>query len=119
MLNLLSKDAKIVFLNRAIRSFAFGFISIIIGIYLKEIGIKSSHVGILLSISIFGGALFSIFVGRYAVKYGLRTMFLVSSVVSLVGIGIYLLTNNYPFLVIASLVAFMSPSGREIVHFYL
>ncbi len=113
MLTWLSKDGKIIFLARAIRSFAFGFISIIIGIYLKEIGLSASYIGILLSSSIFGGALFSILVGRYAVKHGLKTMFLLSSLVSLIGITFYILTNNYVILVLASLIAFISPSGRE------
>lgn len=114
MLTLLSKDGKIIFLNRAIRSFAFGFISIIIGVYLKELGLSASYIGILLSSSILGGALFSILVGRYAVMYGIKTMFLFSSLVSVVGIALYILTNNYAILIFASLVAFISPSGREI-----
>lgn len=109
----LSKDAKIILLNRFIRSFAFGFISIIIGIYLKEIGINSSRIGILLSVSILGGAIFSIIVGRYAVNFGLKTMFLVSSIVSVSGIALYVLTSNYLILIFASLIAFISPSGRE------
>ncbi|MBI2617557.1 MFS transporter [Candidatus Gottesmanbacteria bacterium] len=113
MLTWLSKDGKIIFASRAIRSFAFGFISIIIGIYLKEIGLSVSYIGILLSSSIFGGALFSILVGRYAAKHGLKTMFLLSSLVSLIGITFYILTNNYVILVLASLIAFISPSGRE------
>lgn len=113
MLTWLSKDGKIIFFTRAIRSFAFGFISIIIGIYLKEIGLSASSIGILLSVSILGGALFSILVSRYAVKYGLKTMFLLSSLVSLIGITLYILTNNYVILILASLIAFISPSGRE------
>ncbi|MBI2611666.1 MFS transporter [Candidatus Gottesmanbacteria bacterium] len=113
MLTWLSKDGKIIFLARAIRSFAFGFISIIIGIYLKEIGLSASYIGILLSSSIFGGALFSILVGRYAVKHGLKTMFLLSSLVSLIGIALYILSDNYVILILASLIAFISPSGKE------
>lgn len=109
----LSDDGKIIFISRGLRSFAFGFISIIIGIYLKEIGIASFQIGLLLSAAILGGALFSILVGRFAVRYGIKQMFLLSSVVSLIGIVLYIFTNNYLLLIFASLIAFISPSGRE------
>lgn len=113
MLKWLSIDGKIIFINRAIRSFAFGFISIVIGIYLKELGLSSFQIGILLSASLFGGALFSILVGHYAPLHGIKRMFLISSAVSVLGIVLYILSNNVIVLALASLIAFISPSGRE------
>lgn len=114
MFKWLSKDGKIIFINRALRSFAFGFISIIIGIYLKEIGVNPFLIGVLLGASILGGAVFTLFVGRYASRYGIKKMFLLSLLVSLIGISIFILTSSYIFLILASLIAFMSPSGREL-----
>lgn len=114
MLTWLSKDGKIILFNRAIRSFAFGFISIVFGIYLKELGLSSLSIGLLLSASIFGGAIATILMGRYAFNVGVKRMFLFSLVVSLVGISIFIFTNNFPLLLIASLIAFISPSGREL-----
>lgn len=114
MFTWLSTDGKIIFINRALRSFAFGFISIIIGIYLKEIGVNSLLIGLLLSASLLGGALFTLVVGHFAPAYGIKKMFLVSLLVSLIGIVIFIITQNYIFLILASLIAFMSPSGREL-----
>lgn len=114
MFTWLSTDGKIIFINRALRSFAFGFISIVIGIYLKEIGINSLLIGLFLSASLLGGAVFTLVVGHFAPAYGIKKMFLVSLLVSLIGISVFILTQNYIFLIIASLIAFMSPSGREL-----
>lgn len=114
MFTWLSTDGKIIFINRALRSFAFGFISIVIGIYLKEIGINSLLIGLFLSASILGGAIFTLLVGHFAPTQGIKKMFLVSLFISLLGISIFILTQNYIFLIIASLIAFMSPSGREL-----
>lgn len=114
MLRWLSKDGKIIFINRALRSFAFGFISIAIGIYLKELGVNSFLIGLLLSASLLGGAIFTLLVGHFAPTQGMKKMFLISLLVSLIGIGIFILTQNYVFLILASLIAFMSPSGREL-----
>lgn len=113
-LNWLSKDGKIILLTRMFRSFAFGFISIVIGIYLQEIGISSLVIGLLLSASILGGAVFTILTGHYAFVLGIKKMFLFSLVVSLIGISVFIFTENYIFLLIASLIAFISPSGREL-----
>lgn len=110
----LSRNGKIIFINRALRSFAFGFISIVIGIYLKEIGVNSLLIGLLLSTSILGGAVFTLLVGQFAPTHGIKKMFLVSLVISLIGISFFILTQNYVFLILASLIAFMSPSGREL-----
>lgn len=114
MFGWLSTDGKIIFINRALRSFAFGFISIVIGIYLKEIGVNSLLIGLFLSASILGGAIFTLLVGHFAPIHGIRKMFLVSLVISLIGISIFVLTQNYVFLILASFIAFMSPSGREL-----
>ena len=114
MFSWLSTDGKIIFINRALRSFAFGFISIVIGIYLKEIGVNSLLIGLFLSASLFGGAIFTLLVGQFARTYGIKKMFLVSLFISLIGISVFILTQNYVFLIIASLIAFMSPSGREL-----
>lgn len=114
MFSWLSRDGKIIFINRALRSFAFGFISIVIGIYLKEIGVNSLLIGLFLSASLLGGAIFTLLVGHFAPIHGIRKMFLVSLFISLVGISVFILTQNYVFLIIASLIAFMSPSGREL-----
>lgn len=108
-----SSDGKIILLNRAIRSFAFGFLSITIGLYLRELGIQPLFLGLLLSSSIVGGALFTIATGRYAAIYGIKKMFLLSMVLSVIGIVIFTVSTNYILLIIASLIAFISPSGRE------
>ncbi len=113
-MNWISKDGKIILLNRGIRSFGHGFISVLLGIYLKELGIEPFLIGVLLSTAIIGGALFSIITGRCAVLYGLKKMLLFSIILSLFGVAIFLITENPVFLMMAVLIGFLSPSGREL-----
>jgi len=110
----ITKDGKIIFLNRAIRSFGYGFLSILLGIYLKELGFQPLLIGLLLSAAIIGGAIFTLITGRYAVKYGIKKMLLFPLLLSLVGVSVFLLTENFIFLFLASLIGFISPSGREL-----
>ncbi|MFZ3170265.1 MAG: MFS transporter [Candidatus Methanoperedens sp.] len=113
-MNWISKDGKIILLNRGIRSFGYGFISILLGIYFKELGFEPFLIGLLLSTAIIGGAIFTIVTGRYAVIYGLKKMLLFSIILSLIGVAIFLVTENFVFLMIAALIGFLSPSGREL-----
>lgn len=110
----ISKDGRIILINRGIRSFGYGFISILLGIYLKELGFQPLAIGLLLSAAIIGGALFTLLTGRYAARHGIRRMLLFSILLSLSGIGIFLTTSNFLFLLFASLIGFISPSGREL-----
>ncbi len=110
----ISKDGKVTLINRGIRSFGYGFISVLLGIYLTELGFKPFLVGILLSAAIAGGALLTIITGRYAVIYGLKKMLLFSIILSLIGIAIFLLTENFIFLISGAMISFLSPSGREL-----
>ncbi len=110
----ISKDGKIIFLNRGIRSFGYGFISVLLGIYLKELGFQTILIGLLLSAAIIGGAIFTLITGRYAVKYGIKKLLLLSIFSSLIGVSIFIITENFFFLILASLIGFISPSGREL-----
>ncbi len=113
-MNWISEDGKIILINRGIRSFGYGFISVLLGIYLKELGFSPFMIGLILSTAIVGGALFTIITGRYAVVYGLRKMLIYSIMLSLVGITVFLITENFMFLILAALIGFLSPSGREL-----
>ncbi len=113
-MNWISKDGKIILINRGIRSFGYGFVSVLLGIYLTELGFKPFLVGILLSAAIAGGALLTIITGRYAVIYGIKKMLLFSITLSLIGIAIFLVTENFIFLISGAMISFLSPSGREL-----
>ncbi len=114
MFDWLSPNGKILFLTRSIRAFSLGFLSIALSIYLHEIGVNSFFIGIILSASILGAALFTLLTGHFAPVFGIKKMFLASLCISLFGVAIFLFTNNSMFLILASLLAFISPSGREI-----
>lgn len=113
-MNWFSKNGKIILLNRGIRSFGFGFLSILLGIYLNELGFQPLLIGLLLSAAMIGGAIFTLIIGRYAVKYGIKKMLIFSLFLSLVGISFFLITENFVFLLIALFIGFISPSGREL-----
>ena len=113
-MNWLSKDGKIILANRAIRSVGHGFLAILFGIYLKEIGFQPFHIGLLLSITLVGSSVFTIISSRLAVKYGIRRMLIISLILSVIGLSLYLITTTLFILIIGAAIAFLSPTGREL-----
>ncbi|HHT9119556.1 MAG TPA: MFS transporter [Candidatus Hypogeohydataceae bacterium YC41] len=113
-MNWISKDGKFLLLNRGIRSFGNGFLSVLLGIYFKELGFQPLAIGLLLSSAVLSGALFTLLVGWHAVTYGIKKMLLLSTFMSTAGLVIFILTENFFFLLLASLIGFISPSGREL-----
>lgn len=109
-----SKDGIILLTTRGFRTFGYGYLGIIIAIYLQELGFDPLKIGFLLSASIIGGASFTIIMGRYAIHYGLKKMLLLSVFFSAVGTLIFIVTENIILLFFASLIGFLSPSAREL-----
>src|SRR5213593_4660701 len=59
-LNWISKDGKLLLTARILRTFAYGFLSIILGIYLKLLGFDDIQIGLLLSITLINSVIFTL-----------------------------------------------------------
>jgi hypothetical protein len=53
----ISKDGKLILIARLVRNFSYGFLSIILAIYLRLVGLDSFLVGIVLTASLSQGQL--------------------------------------------------------------
>ena len=68
----LSRTAKIIVIARSLTTFGHGFLAILLGIYLADIGFSLIQVGLFFSIGVSGGALFAFLVGILADRVGRR-----------------------------------------------
>ena len=57
MLSWLSPDGKLILLTTTLRSFAVGFVSVLLGLYLAETGFDAGKVGALLAAVLAGNTL--------------------------------------------------------------
>ena len=110
----ISKDGLILLVTRGFRTFGYGYLGVLIAIYLADIHFTSLQIGIILSASILGGASFTIAFGRYSIYHGLKTMLILSVLLSILGTCLFIISNNFIILVFASLIGFLSPSAREL-----
>jgi len=113
ILTLLSDDGRIVLAARIIRTFGYGFLSVILSIYLALIGFNGVQVGLILSTSLINGILFNVIASFYADKLGRRNILIIYSFLMFSSGIIFFVTDNYVALIVAAFVGTINVTGSE------
>lgn len=109
-----SMDITLLFAARIVRLFAYGFLSVVLVLYLAEIGLPSGQIGLLLSLTLLGDAAISLWLTTSADRLGRRRMLLLGAAL-MTGAGVaFVITRNPLLLLVAAIVGVISPSGNEI-----
>jgi MFS family permease len=112
-LNWLSTDGKLILLARTIRTFAYGFLSIILAIYLKLSGFNDLLIGVILSSTLINSIIFTLIVTLYADRIGKRKILIIyASLMSISGI-IFFVSNNFILLIVSALIGTINVTGSE------
>ncbi|HJR82070.1 MAG TPA: MFS transporter, partial [Anaerolineales bacterium] len=111
---LMSRDIAILFSTRVIRLFCYGFLSVVLALYLAEAGLTEAQIGLLFTLTLLGDALISLWLTTSADQLG-RKHTLILGALLMLGAGIaFVLTRNVTLLIIAAILGVISPSGNEI-----
>jgi MFS family permease len=114
MLANLTRDGVLLFLARSIRLFSYGSLSVVLVFYLTGLGLSESQTGILLSVTLLGDTLVSLWLTTRADRIGRRRMLSVGAIL-MAGAGlIFAITRNFLFLIVAGTIGVVSPSGNEV-----
>jgi len=110
----MSTDFKILFSTRIIRLFAYGFLSVVLALYLSAIGLNTFEIGLLLSLTLLGDVVVSMWITIVADRIGRKRMLILGSLL-MAGAGlVFILTSNPIILTLAAIIGIISPSGNEI-----
>jgi MFS family permease len=113
-LRCLSRDGRILFLTRFVRLFAYGSLSVILVFYLVGLGLTESQVGVLLTLTLVGDIVVSLYLTTRADRMGRRRMLVIGSFLMAAAGVAFACTSNLLFLVIAGTIGVISPSGHEV-----
>ena len=107
-------DITLLFSTRIIRLFCYGFLSVVLALYLSEAGLTEGQIGLLLTLTLVGDALISLWLTTSADRFG-RKRTLILGALLMVGAGVaFILTRNIILLIAAAIIGVISPSGNEI-----
>ena len=109
----LSKDGKLILAARTIRTFAYGFLSVTLAIYLKLIGFSDLYIGLILSATLINSVIFTLIASFYADMIGRRKILIVyASLMSLSG-AVFFVTTNYIALIASAFIGTINVTGTE------
>jgi MFS family permease len=110
----LTADTRILFVTRAVRTFAYGLLAVILALFLAERGFSNAEIGLVFTLTLVGDAFLSLGVGAVADRLGRRRVLIAScALVFLAGV-VFATTKNAVVLTIAAVVGTNSPSGAEV-----
>jgi MFS family permease len=108
-----SADAFRVLAARGVRAFGDGFVALLLPIYLVERGFSALAVGAIVTGTLIGTALMTLWVGWIANRHSRRLLLLAAAVLmTATGIGFAAITNFWPLLLIA-IVGTMNPTSGD------
>ena len=110
----LTRDGWLLFATRFIRLFAYGSLSVVLVFYLVGIGLTEPQTGMLLTLTLFGDTLVSLFLTTRADRIGRRRMLVVGAALMVAAGLVFASSSVLWILVIAGTIGVISPSGNEV-----
>src|SRR5215469_10667907 len=114
MTGVLTTDGYILFGTRLVRMFAYGFLSVVLVLYLAQLGLSKSLIGLLLSLALVGDAALSLWMTTSADRFGRRRVLMIGAALMLFAAFLFALTDRVVLLLIAAIIGVISPSGYEV-----
>ena len=103
-----------ILITKGLRAFGDGYVSLLLPLYLIELGLSPLQVGIVATTTLLGSGLLTLLVGLHAYRYHYRTLLLAATVLMAgTGLGFAVLSDFWPLLLIA-LVGTLNPSSGDV-----
>jgi MFS family permease len=114
MIRSLTPDGSFLFITRIARMFGYGFLSVVLVLYLIQLGLSETQIGLLLTLTLIGDTIISLWITTNADRIGRRRMLILGSLLMVFAGVLFAITRNFVFLLIAATIGVISPSGYEV-----
>ena len=99
---------------KGLRAFGDGFISLLLPLYLLELGLSALQVGIIATATLLGSGVLTLAVGLHAYRFRYRSLLLAATLLmAATGVGFVVVSDFWPLLVIA-IVGTLNPSSGDV-----
>ena len=110
----LTPDGRLLFGTRILRLFAYGFLSVVLALYLTRLGLSEFQIGMLLTLTLVGDTAISLWITTRADRSGRRVMLIAGAGLMVLAAALFAATHNFALLLLAATVGVISPSGYEV-----
>jgi len=109
-----TRDIRILFATRAVRLFAYGFLSVVLVLHLSAAGLSEASIGVLLTLTLLGDTAVSLVVTTRADRAGRRSMLRLGAALMILAGVLFASTRSFALLLVAATVGVISPAGNEV-----
>ncbi len=119
MFALQSRDAVLLLLSRTFRAYGYGFVAILLGLYLGNqppagLGLPAWQVGLFLTATLASSAALSAIVGLQGDRLGRRLVLKASALAMALAGALFALSTDIYILLLAAILGTISPTGGEV-----
>src|SRR3954454_25167899 len=111
-LRALDNDGRLLFATRFVRLFAYGALSVVLVLYLVGLGLTEADTGVLLTATLLGDTLVSLYLTTQADRIGRRRLLMVGTALMVAAGLAFAFTRELWLLVVAGTIGIISPSGQ-------
>jgi MFS family permease len=110
----LDRDGRLLFATRVLRMFGYGCLAVVLVLYLAALGLDPLTIGAILTLTLIGDTLVSLWLTTNADRIGRRRVLIAGSLL-MVGAGlVFAVTSWVPLLILAATIGVISPTGNEV-----
>ena len=110
----LDPNGRLLFLTRVLRMFAYGFLAVVLVLYLAGLGLDGLTIGAILTLTLVGDTLVSLWLTTHADRIGRRRVLVAGSLLMTAAGLVFAITSWVPLLILAATIGVISPTGNEV-----
>jgi MFS family permease len=109
-----TRDARLLFLARAVRMSGYGALGVILVLYLAVAGLDPGQIGVLLTLTLAGDTLISLWLTTHADRLGRRRTLILGALLMAAAGAVFAGSTGFLILLVAATLGVLSPSGSEV-----
>ena len=110
----MTRDAWLLFAARAVRMSGYGALGVILVLYLAAAGFDAAQIGILLTLTLVGDTLISLYLTTHADRIGRRRTLVLGALLMAAAGVVFAGSTGFVVLLVAATLGVLSPSGSEV-----
>jgi MFS family permease len=110
----LDRDSRLLFAMRTVRMFGYGFLAVVLVLYLEAAGLDPLAIGLVLTLTLVGDTIISLWLTTNADRLGRRRVLVAGAGLMVVAGIAFAFTSWVPLLILAGAIGVVSPTGNEV-----
>jgi MFS family permease len=110
----LDRDGRLLFAMRTLRMFGYGFLAVVLVLYLAAAGLDPLAIGLVLTLTLVGDVVISLWLTTNADRLGRRRVLIAGAGLMLLAGAVFAYTSWLPLLILAGAIGVISPTGNEV-----